>query len=113
VSTASYTSAARAVGAAVEVPKLATPEMVTAGPIRSLLVYMLCTLRSRRWPFAIALSLLTATPATAQDPHAGHGSTPPAAAWSWDAKVFAGSNYQRRAFTDFHRPQAGGHLFAV
>ena len=51
----------------------------------------------------IALSVLTTMPAGAQDAHAGH-STPPAEtswSWSWDAKVFAGYNYQWREFTDF------------
>jgi len=62
--------------------------------------------------YAIALSILIATPAAAQDPHAGHASAPPQVSWSWswDAKVFFGLNYQLREFTDFHEVESQNWL---
>jgi hypothetical protein len=65
--------------------------------------------------YGLVLSVLTGTHAAAQDQHAGHGPPPAEAAWwwSWDAKVFAGFNYQRRAFTDFHEFESQNWLMGA
>jgi hypothetical protein len=65
--------------------------------------------------WAIALTVLVSAPAGAQDPHAGHGSATPDSswAWTWDAKVFAGLNYQRRAFTDFREFESQNWLMGA
>ena len=55
----------------------------------------------RSVPVALALILLLASTAAAQDPAHQHDATSQAWQWGVEGTVFAGYNYQRREFTDF------------
>ena len=54
----------------------------------------------------VVAGLVGASTAQAQSEHVHMMTSPPAEpawAWSWDANVFAGVNYQLRKFTDFSK----------
>jgi hypothetical protein len=64
----------------------------------------------RSAPAALALVVLLASPAAAQDP--AHQHDPTSQAWEWgvEGTVFAGYNYQRRKFTDFDEVESQNWL---